>query len=83
MENDCIIYDLGGSLEFFFFTVWGVVLFWGGIFFFFKFVFYRLLISPILVACLYLPCTVLFEVLSCFLVTGSRMLHVNPHRAKR
>lgn len=82
MENDCIIYDLGGSLEFFFLLFGGLFCFGGGIFFF-QFVFYRLLISPILVACLYLPCTVLFEVLSCFLVTGSRMLHVNPHRAKR
>lgn len=76
MENVHIIYDLGGSLEFLFYLVVCFVV----LDFFF---FYRLLISLILVACLYLPCTVLFEVLSCFLVTGARMLHVNPHGAKK
>lgn len=61
-------------------------LFWlGGCFvgFFFSGFFTSFLLAPVFVACLYLPCTVLFEVLSCFLVTGARMLHVNPRRAKR
>lgn len=73
MYNDYIIYDLGGSLGFLFCL--------GGCFVFCYLL--TFLLAPVLVACLYLPCTVLFEVLSCFLVTGARMLHVNPHRAKR